>query len=598
MFNLKKMLLAVTAAALLVTSIVSPVCAADAVPDNLIDPGHQTSLTIYKYDQTAAELAGVNLKQFIADGEKDTAAEAALANYALKGVEFAYVKAGNFHTCSEAGELKLMYDLPDGLKTILGMTNPTVVDGVETYTSDAINTALAAALRNNTTTKNSLEAFVKNGTKMSLTNEQGMTSATSMGQGLYLLVETRVPEEVHTTTDPFFVSLPMTDPTGDHWNYDVTVYPKNQTNNPTIDKLVSANGGAFADITTASEGDVLSYRLVSKLPTITSTTTYLSKYTFVDTLSKGIKYNKDAAIEIYNAENDARNGTGTPVKWDAKNFNVSYNDAENKMTVAMTADGLADINAHRTDKFLVVTYKATVQSNADVVLGDTGNPNDVALTYSRTNEVEENTIEDKANVFSYGIDLTKTFNGNAGDATAVRFVLQNEGTGMYLTATGSNGVYYVTDSAPSKTVEKATEFAPNANGKLIINGLEAATYRMDEIKTDGGFSLLKDPIYITFNGTVDDIEPSVATITGIQNPNDHVIVTNGNRASATVDGKAANMVNDNASTNARVVASIINTRSFTLPQTGGLGTILFTLAGATAVIIGFLVVTKGKKAEK
>lgn len=51
-----------------------------------------------------------------------------------------------------------------------------------------------------------------------------------------MFVETKVPANVHTTVDPFFVSLPMTDNEGDDWFYDV--YPKNQTNIPDLDKLV------------------------------------------------------------------------------------------------------------------------------------------------------------------------------------------------------------------------------------------------------------------------------------------------------------------------------------------------------------------------
>ena len=57
-------------------------------------------------------------------------------------------------------------------------------------------------------------------------------------KGLYLAVETRVPENVTSTCNPFFVSLPMTTIDGKDWNYDVTVYPKNQTGSPDLEKTV------------------------------------------------------------------------------------------------------------------------------------------------------------------------------------------------------------------------------------------------------------------------------------------------------------------------------------------------------------------------
>ena len=56
--------------------------------------------------------------------------------------------------------------------------------------------------------------------------------------GLYLFVETEVPEQVTDTVNPWFVQLPFTSADGDMWQYDMNVYPKNQSGNPTLDKSV------------------------------------------------------------------------------------------------------------------------------------------------------------------------------------------------------------------------------------------------------------------------------------------------------------------------------------------------------------------------
>lgn len=593
--NKKKMLRNILFLLMSLVMVLTSVVGVIAAPEDIIDTNAKASLTIYKYDMTGAQKAGVDTSSYVATGEKNTAAETALANFALKGVEFTYLNVGRIMTKSEAGHVNVQYEIPGALASILNL------GGEGFYTSDEINKALAGALADNTATKNKLERYIKgnNGTAMNLTDANGVTTATGLSVGLYLVVETRVPEEVHTTIDPFFVSLPMTDVTGDRWNYDVTVYPKNQTNNPTIDKLVSENG-TYADIATASEGDVLDYRVVTKLPTITSEATYLTKYTFVDQLSQGIKYNKDTTIAIYNSEADAKNGTGTPVATWAKgsaNFTASYDDTANSMTVAVTSTGLAEVNPKYTDKYLVVIYKATINSDAKVVLGDDGNPNTVTLTYSRTNTGEENTIKDIANVYSYGINLKKTFSDNAGDATKVQFVLQNKTNNYYVVATGSDGNYHVTDGTHGAAEADGTVFSPKADGSLVINGLEADTYVLTEIHTSDGYSLLKEPITIEIKQTIDTITPSVATVTGNANPNVDVIYTKGDRASAKVDSKDVQMSADNKSTNARADMEVINTKSFLLPQTGGLGTLLFTLAGACAVIIGIMVVTKKSKKE-
>lgn len=72
---------------------------------------------------------------------------------------------------------------------------------------------------------------------MPLTDTNGKTKAENLELGLYLVVETKVPEMVTSTCNPFFVCLPMTS-SGGSWIYDVTVYPKNLTGNPTLDKTL------------------------------------------------------------------------------------------------------------------------------------------------------------------------------------------------------------------------------------------------------------------------------------------------------------------------------------------------------------------------
>ena len=181
----------------------------------------------------------------------------------------------------------------------LGLTNADVVlakDGVNYYASDRIIKALSDKLTsNNTSTKDKLEAIISKdaGSKaLPLTDSTGKTSASNLEVGLYLVVETKVPENVTYTVDPFLVSLPTTDrKTLDHWFYDVTVYPKNQTGEPTLDKEVAdADHGlsftdakeGYEDVATISDNELVNYRILSTLPQIHSTATYLTQYDFVD----------------------------------------------------------------------------------------------------------------------------------------------------------------------------------------------------------------------------------------------------------------------------------------------------------------------------
>ena len=440
---LKKTIRMVVAVMIAMVSIFSGVSTAFASGD-IIDNSQKASVTIHKYDLSAAEEAGIDTSGYVSTGEPNATAEKTLADYSLKGVEFSYIKVGNILTFTQTeGEqtsIEVVYQIPNKLIDILNLSDPVMIeDSMECFTSDQINSALSNALLQNTETKNKLEDYIKDGTAMPVTDENGMTSASNLDLGLYLFVETKVPENVQYTTDPFFLSLPSTDVDGEEWIYDLTVYPKNQSSYPSIDKFVNEEEG-YADYATASEGDTLNYTVVSKLPKITSLATYFTKYEFVDTLCKGITYNKDLSINFYGNFNNAKDNKTDQVIasfTETTDFNVIYGtkaDGSTTATISFTAAGLQKLNttANLSEAYMGIHYTAVVNSNETVVMGHDGNTNDVVLTYSRTNTTEEEHIEDRAYVYVFGIDLTKAFSDNNGDPTKVKFVLNNVSDNYYV----------------------------------------------------------------------------------------------------------------------------------------------------------------------
>ena len=441
---------------------------------DIIDYSRTGSITIYKYDSTSAQRDGVwsanddgtvtvtsggQSYTVESTGEANATAEEALADYAIQGVEFSYVHLGDVETYSFTGggntDISVVYEIDDGLAGILGLEEAEAYDmhaeGVAFpcdndrlhFDSSQLGDALADLMASgDTAAKNQLEAYAeanRTGT-FADTDANGYTHLEGLPLGLYLIVETEVPEEVTVTVAPWLVSLPFTNISdseqtaqdedtntiSETWLYDATCYPKDQTGNPTLDKMVRnaygnilASGGLssygtnyvvsafddpvgaddaealvnsrnteegtdeykFGDTTTASEGDILDYIVVSKLPTITSNATFLTRYTFVDNLSAGLTYNKDARIAIYNNEADANlnnlenavmamdldevrtslgNGDttfedgGNPTgAWlysqNYVNFNVTGNSSglslgKTTMTISFTEDGLRMIN--------------------------------------------------------------------------------------------------------------------------------------------------------------------------------------------------------------------------------------------------------------
>ena len=684
------------------------------VGDATIDFTKTGSLTIYKIDLTNAEKDGAWDSSYVSTGvydqnvydaligatrDGDTDNTSDLGNgeksygYAIAGVEFSYLKIADIVQFSEStadgrtdNHVEVLYGInkttgADFLKA-LGLENGAEryanADQLDStkyfYQSDVLIDALAAGLEaNSTTVKNALERYMaaNGGVKMAPTNAYGKTEATDLELALYLCVETSVPEMVVSTTNPFLVSLPMTSVNGTNatdggtrWIYDVTTFPKNLTGIPELEKTLreniddtGKNNGSTTDITdgyahtgTASAGDVIDYQIISTLPSITSESTYLTCYTFIDTLSKGLTYNKnDVVLEFFTDETC----TDLVTTWKQADgyFTVTYgttNAGESVMTIEMTSRGLAEINSSKavypganmvnsgySDCTLRITYQATMDSDNSVVFGDEGNPNDVVLTWKRSNTSYYDTLVDDAHVFTYGIELTKLFSDGQGNFDNVEFIVHNDTDGYFVIAelNEDEGIYYVTGHTPNES--EATHFIPveteDSKGIVFIKGLEDDTYTATEVRTDDGYTLLRDDIEIAISQveTVEICDIYESDVVGLvqndpryaeaiineaiakgyiktdggladilnnmpQKQLEHHLLT----ASATVDGNDVNMLEDNGSENAHAPLTVVNTRGFDLPSTGDRGVWMYGLLGVllmTGSIVSIIVTTRKKK---
>ena len=603
--------LALLMAALMALGLMTTAFAAtDSAPT--IDPGKKASLSIYKYDITTAGNDGAwDAESYVSTGLHDDAVIDKLSKYAIQGVEFTYLRVADVTMNNELvdgqRQVGVLYGFgssehSNAVLSAIGMTGADAHktgNGINYFTSDVLNNKLSTSLTANATTvKNELETAVKNGgVAMPETDATGHTSVSGLEQGLYLVVETRVPENVNSTCNPFLISLPMTTIDGAAWNYDVTVYPKNQTGNPDLEKTVreaknstGKNTGSLTDIkdgyehtATASVGDVVDYQIISTLPTITSKASSLSEYTYVDTMSKGIKYNKqDVVIEFF--RDSACTDKITTWAEDSGTFAVTYDDAANIMTIKMTETGLSEINEAAavyidnvkrgySDCTMRITYAATL--TADAKMGDKDNPNTVTLTWKRTNTTYYDTLEDCCHVFTYGIDVLKQFSDGKGDIQDVKFLLHNDSDNCYIIADLKDGIYYAKGITTKKS--DATTFVPNSSGHIIVKGLEDDSYSLTETATDKGYVLLKDAVKIIIktseNGQCEKCGAKLLT------------------ASATVNGKDASMTDGNAI----VPLTVVNNPGFDLPKTGGYGTWMFTIGGVALLATAAFIVVKSRK---
>lgn len=214
-----KKILAMCLAIMMIVSCIPAAHAAD-VPNTAIDLDAKGSLTLYKYDLTNAEKDGVwdssyvstgvydeNVNKTLGEskraGDNDNSAD--LGNgevsygYAVKGVEFTYLRVGDIVQYTESANdgdadnhIEILYGIDKAvgadLLTVLGLengadryTNADHLDNAKYYyQSDVLIDALAQALQNNSTTvKNALETYVANngGTAMPLTGAYGKSQA-------------------------------------------------------------------------------------------------------------------------------------------------------------------------------------------------------------------------------------------------------------------------------------------------------------------------------------------------------------------------------------------------------------------------------------
>lgn len=286
-------------------------------------------------------------------------------------------------------------------------------------------------------------------------------------------------------------------------------------------------------------------------------------------------------------------------------FKVEYTDYDpssgSKMTISMTDTGFKEINTATTvydtassllrgysNLTLRITYACTVNSDASTVYGDSGNPNEVKLTWRRTNTEYYDTLNDDCHVYTYGVDLTKQFSDDAGNFDHVKFLFRNSTDGYYVQAqrNDSEGVYYVTGHTDKES--EGTQFSPMSGsvntGKVIVKGLEDDTYVITEIETDDGYKLLKEDITVEITSQAGtEICPICET----------ALLT----ASAKVNGSDVQMNEDNSSIHAIVPLTVTNTRGYDLPKTGGNGTRMLYIAGGLALIaaLGAVALAFGKK---
>lgn len=503
------------------------------------------SVTITKYMSNTG--AGKTLSPEEYTGEAPNGKEEDL----LQNVEFAYVKVGDRVQVDTAegksSKTEIQYKVTDG--KFLEAIGIDKTKASANFTQTELNNAIK-------THKNDTIKFVKenadNANKKSTVKTTGEAKFEGLSlHKLYVFAETdatnavlasdgKTKVNVTKVSVPFLVSLPFTGNDGKPVTA-LKVYPKNSTGEDTIDKKIVEDDGEKAS-TTANIGDTINYKVTYSIPVGENG---LESLVVTDTMSKGLTF-------VNNADNIKVLNGDVVVDKTMYTVNANKDNSTNVTTITITfdSDNYCKKLAPNTTPNFTITYKATLNENA--VLGQSGNTNDVFVTY--TGDVKRETEHKDTKVFTYGIDLLKKGEGTTVGLKDVKFELTDGANEIKVLKSGD--AYY-----PSNGTGASSTVTTDEQGKIYIRGLKPGTYQLKETKTNAGYVLLKEPVKIVI--TEDSTTPGKAT--------------------ASVGNKEVTMNADNGSATAIVPLTVVNSKGFDLPATGGRGIALFTIAGIAIV---------------
>lgn len=414
-------------------------------------------------------------------------------------------------------------------------------------------------------TEAEIATYTKNAPITTLkTDEQGFASynLTENGHpdGVYLVVE-RENAAVITPIEPFFVAVPGTNEAGDGHVYTVTVHPKNTVEvGPDIRKDVTEieNNEDSFDV-----DEIHNWIIRSDIPAGMASGV---KYEITDRLDYRLTLKSGFEVKVAPKTNAA--GTEKVVLIPGTDYTVvtgkavdNQGNAIDTFSVSLTIAGMKAVAAaaaeNRADHEVRVYFDAIIDS--DAILG-VEIPNQAKLQYINGTGIEYLSESDIPKVYTGGTGILKLDSANetalkdatfkiARDATAEQIAA---GEAVVLTINEEeHQVVFVPFYSDAELTEKVTEATTGEDGKILMYGLSYGSYYILETQSPKGYNLLTEPVAVEVNGD-SHLEESVVTV--------------------------------------------YNTK-FLLPETGGVGTGIFTVFGLIC-IGGALVISIGSLRKK
>ena len=360
---------------------------------------------------------------------------------------------------------------------------------------------------------------------------------------------------------------------------------------PDIEKTVTKRNNDKAHQADYGVGDAVPYTLTIDVP---KNITSLRTFKVTDTTVASQLVQKEDSVKVSGTGAIERTAYEVTVKEDANKNSV--------MTVAFKPGELAAVAGGK----ITITYTATVQATAAVA--GNGNVNTAKIIYSRKTGTETEgkdpyEITDKGVVYTFALNIHKTGKGGTEgekDLKGVTFDLykkvdteKTNDKNEYLfcgnpyTAINDTDAQKLglNDSGATEKWIKVKTLTTGDDGKdgyASAKGLPSGTYKLVETKTVNGYNLLSKPVDAKLNLTYAAGWTTTTTYD-----------TYGNQTKSTITTPTYKRDGETVTPGEEI--KIINRAGFTLPVTGGFGTLLFSGIGVLLVLAGVGVLFSLKK---